>query len=406
MKNLFKKWISGEVNWTEEQQLRQSAKTDAFMAEAMEGYDAFPESDHAAKINELNQRVARLSKRERGLVFYLARVAAAAAIIGIIGSFFWLQNEVAKPKVLSDTIEKLETVKPLIPNKKSDNNFAEISDFETKNNNKQPVDNQLIVKNDLMKIESGSQQNSASKIPSVPISKYSAPSPKPEKALKKPTLSVPSNEVNLGKEKTPVSTAWKEVSKSTAFAKEEKRNVDLNRNKDAEFLDNTGVIEPVIAEQEKKKRIPTSEKERELLSEEEIIKAIADVEPPSSFGSSIESKKRQKKVTATKSKKKRSAINLEGTAVTPRPKGGFLRFERFLKKNTKYPQKAKEQGIEIEIEIQFYINKKGIPTNFSTTNKEDFGFEQEAIRLLKKGPKWKPVERDASYVFGFELKKE
>jgi len=39
MIDLLKKWLSGSVNWEEEKRLRKEAETDAFLADAMEGYD-------------------------------------------------------------------------------------------------------------------------------------------------------------------------------------------------------------------------------------------------------------------------------------------------------------------------------------------------------------------------------
>ena len=108
MKDLLKKWINGNVTWTEEKQLRQAAENDHFLAEAMEGYDAFPTTDHAAKIEQLKGRFRQPKKETKGMIITLSRVAAAAAIIGVIGTLFWVQNRLEEPAILSQQIEKRE----------------------------------------------------------------------------------------------------------------------------------------------------------------------------------------------------------------------------------------------------------------------------------------------------------
>jgi len=112
MKDLLKKWLNGGVTWSEEKKLRQAAEQDHFLAEAMEGYDAFPITDHAAKIKQLKGRFGSAKKEEKGLVFSLSRIAAAAAIIGVIGTFFWVQRAIEDPTAISQSIEEIEAPTP------------------------------------------------------------------------------------------------------------------------------------------------------------------------------------------------------------------------------------------------------------------------------------------------------
>jgi len=81
MKDLLKKWINGSGTWSEEQKLRQAAEKDHFLAEAMDGYDAFPITDHAAKIEQLKGRFRKPSKSKKGLVISLST--------GRSGSNYW-----------------------------------------------------------------------------------------------------------------------------------------------------------------------------------------------------------------------------------------------------------------------------------------------------------------------------
>ena len=64
MKNSLKKWLAGAATWEEEKKLRRAAANDDFLAEAMEGYDAFPNSNHSTNIDRLK---SRLSKKTNNL---------------------------------------------------------------------------------------------------------------------------------------------------------------------------------------------------------------------------------------------------------------------------------------------------------------------------------------------------
>ena len=97
----------------------------------------------------------------------------------------------------------------------------------------------------------------------------------------------------------------------------------------------------------------------------------------------------------------------EGISVTPslpRPKGGFTKFERYIKNNLRYPEEANKEGIEAEIEVRFFILEDGTLSDFQTLDNQNVGFEKEAIRLLKEGPIWKPSNSEGRYVVKFQLR--
>ena len=84
--------------------LRKAAQKDPFMADAIEGYEAFPEKNHRKQITTLNNRLTTRTQERKGLAFYLTRTAAAAVFIGLIGTFFWLQEEVNTQDSLTESI--------------------------------------------------------------------------------------------------------------------------------------------------------------------------------------------------------------------------------------------------------------------------------------------------------------
>jgi TonB family protein len=72
------------------------------------------------------------------------------------------------------------------------------------------------------------------------------------------------------------------------------------------------------------------------------------------------------------------------------PDKGRRNFERYLKRNLKYPDAAKENKIEGEVILVLTINTFGSITNIDVVQSLGYGCDQEAIRLIREGPDWVP----------------
>ena len=87
---------------------------------------------------------------------------------------------------------------------------------------------------------------------------------------------------------------------------------------------------------------------------------------------------------------------LQGTAVfevveeMPEFPGGVDAMMEYLQKELRYPESAKEKGIQGRVTVQFIIDKEGNVTNSKETRSVDKDMDAEAIRLVKAMPKWKP----------------
>lgn len=72
------------------------------------------------------------------------------------------------------------------------------------------------------------------------------------------------------------------------------------------------------------------------------------------------------------------------------PKGGLKKFYRYIGKNLKYPSQARRMGVEGKVYIQFVVEKDGSITDIKILKGIGSGCDEEAVRVLKKAPKWKP----------------
>ncbi|MFH2141460.1 MAG: energy transducer TonB [Bacteroidota bacterium] len=85
-------------------------------------------------------------------------------------------------------------------------------------------------------------------------------------------------------------------------------------------------------------------------------------------------------------------------SILPEFPGGEEELLKWIKKATKYPEIAKENGISGRVFIDFVINKQGKVTDVMLKNGVDPYLDAEAIRVVKLMPDWKPGFHNGDYV--------
>lgn len=104
-------------------------------------------------------------------------------------------------------------------------------------------------------------------------------------------------------------------------------------------------------------------------------------------------------------------ISAAAWALTPASfPGGNDGYQKYISENLKYPQAAKDNGIEGEVSVQFTVNTDGSIGNIRIKRMVDPDLEAEAIRLIKQMPAWtpatdngQPVESTAELNVAFSL---
>ena len=87
-------------------------------------------------------------------------------------------------------------------------------------------------------------------------------------------------------------------------------------------------------------------------------------------------------------------------AVSQQPEfpDGLEAMYKFLKKNLNYTSMAKENRISGTVFIQFVISKEGKIENAIVVRGIGGGLDQEALRVVKKMPTWKPGKHNGKAV--------
>ncbi len=70
--------------------------------------------------------------------------------------------------------------------------------------------------------------------------------------------------------------------------------------------------------------------------------------------------------------------------------GGNAAWNDFLSKNLRYPEFAKENNIQGRVTVKFVVNENGSVSDVSVVKGIGGGCDEEAIRVIKKVPSWKP----------------
>lgn len=107
-KELLRRWINGDITRAEEAQLFRLAQQDPFLKDALDGYQRFSKSDHAAKLKSIQRQLSGQEKR-RPVAIPLKWIAAAASILLAVGAAWLIIPESNKEKG-SESIAQQESL--------------------------------------------------------------------------------------------------------------------------------------------------------------------------------------------------------------------------------------------------------------------------------------------------------
>lgn len=78
--------------------------------------------------------------------------------------------------------------------------------------------------------------------------------------------------------------------------------------------------------------------------------------------------------------------------------GGESKMYEFILKNIKYPEMARENKIKGRVYVQFVVSKDGSLNKIKVLRGIGGGCDEEAVRIVKRMPKWKPGKQNGKTV--------
>ena len=100
--------------------------------------------------------------------------------------------------------------------------------------------------------------------------------------------------------------------------------------------------------------------------------------------------KEERKETVAQNRKVVSSLSRKDSTEIEEPEVGWSNYNTYAANNIQIPENVRPKNTRSEVELSFDIDKTGQPTNIKVIRSSQCKeCDQEAIRLLKEGPKWK-----------------
>lgn len=85
-----------------------------------------------------------------------------------------------------------------------------------------------------------------------------------------------------------------------------------------------------------------------------------------------------------------AVLTIGGVDEYPEFTGGAKAWSKYMERNLRYPSRAQEEGAAGKVFVSFVVEKDGSITDVSVIKGIGFGCDEEAIKVIKKSPLWKP----------------
>lgn len=343
-------YIRGFRKGKEAHRIELEAMKDPFLAESLEGYDLV-KGDHASTIEKLQQQVTTHSRSRYRLI--TGRSVAASLLVCIsIGGYFLIQNRSPHQQVACDEMGLSENIEVSVPE----------ADYAAALDSQKALPDKTVL---LSKIEN--KHDSPSALQTVSLSMT------PETKIVADEHYVIHNSMQE-KEKQIISTADRlpvmvqyyapdasDNSRRVSFQERGKLADTTNNPASTAFVKQSNKIDPY--------RLP------------ELSFTIIGLQPDTI-------------VTA-------QCQNHLLDNVSPKPLHGMRAYKKYLKDNIIYPADSLSKEIKGKVIVEFTVDVSGTPRNIIIKKSLCYAADQEAIRLVKNGPKWMPGNRKVSLTVTF-----
>lgn len=448
--DLLNRWLSGRITAREEQELDRHAQKDPFLAEALEGYRQHPEGEHAERVAKLK---ARFQQQERRRGFSVWRIAAAVAILVVAGIALWQVNtnsgqDLAQMETATEESDAEATERDLMPPASYDETTPTAAEPEiARTEDRQPVQSTPAAAPKAVPTP-----KAIPKKPAEVPDQYSenltpkAPATEPSKII----LADESLAEEIEAEEKPEATTAKRATAEGISAYDEAPAAAPAAPRPAVRAEDLYVVESEVLSQRRRNqeiggrirlndgtpvpgatiRLPgstrsavtdaegrfslTVPKDAEqlqvvYLDQNQLFKVgekdsfHLDPSLPS-LSEAVMARKESAQPLSLRTQRAKSMVDTAAMALSlPRPSIDTLAYRQYIQDNLRYPEAAKAAGISGTVILEFSFDPEGKPFNFFLRKSLGYGCDEEAMRLLREGPRWlAPDYATGSYLVRFE----
>jgi hypothetical protein len=433
-KDDIEKYINGKLTLAERHALEKKALSDPFLADALEGAEIAAAETFAADVNDLNQKILGQGKNRW---LWPLRIAASVIGVAVISTIVIYSTSDTTENLASNKEQKTQA--PAVQKNDSLNQASAESGDSDANESKPTEAEQKKSENLIAAIKDTKPQgkeNKASK--SVPLLA--------EKEVTSTPTSAGAGGVQSSQPTTPQSSTagpgiLSDTISATGLASTTTPIVDMILSAEERSSDDVAlpVAQPKLAREESRMKrasgtaLNTFEVSGIVRDQQgEPIPGVNIIAKGSAIGTTTDGEGRYslnltdmnqslvysfigyqpQEQPITESKKDKLDVNLEEDATQlsevvvtgygqrdnagepvvrlAEPMGGRKAYNQYLEDKKLYPQQALDNKVEGKVVIEFTVGITGVLSDFNVIRKIGFGCEEELIRLVKEGPKWRP----------------
>jgi TonB family protein len=327
-REILAKWINGSFRASDGRAMQEMTQQDADFREAMEGYTAFPEQDHAERLARMRKRLPQSEQPKPIFHTAFGKFSLAAASLALLFAAWWFLSPV-----------KVE--QPTLASAPSSTEISPTTEVQA------PVGNA-----DVVVAEPKEPESSLSK--TAPVTKPTVAKPEPSKTLANADVK-PNNDAAARSTATDAIVA--------AEVKEQPQTAA------AEVAAAPAAPAPMAQLEKEEAKVYSAKTEK--AKRKEPASAMASQSAPS-----FETDKKPTLPTD-----KEAALE---------PNGGWTRWDLYLMDALVYPKEAAERRIIGSVRLTFWIDDEGRPSQIRVARSLGYGCDEEALRLLMEGPVWSP----------------
>ncbi len=372
----FQRYHSGTMPANEMNELEKAALEDPFLADALEGY-----VNTTSFENDIEELRERLNKRKKKTVFSISsitksgwwRIAALFVVVAGAGYFFYRINYSGKENLITKNDSKSLTEKTNSAALSNTDSVAENNDVAFENHQvrrfeeKQKTTLPVVPKTDEQILANKEKSNHRSDV-AIQSKKDFAYS----EINKIEATGKQNDSSGLPKEKI---TGENDVPGASAAIKDKKNKEVLTDSTGESLLASADSNATVTATGYESKKIKLKRNEQQ---------AIAINKNNANDAVSNSSKQEIKKEPSTPLNELQGKV--AGVNITPLSNNKD--FDQYIKDSTSPVYNEDHELQKGEVELSFTINKLHRPENIKVIRSSCKACEEEAIRLLKKGPDW------------------
>jgi outer membrane biosynthesis protein TonB len=396
----FLRYLKGEMKGKERNSLERELQADPFAGEAMEGYGSVTAEEAENDMRKLGSMLGRRTRRKNRTVFY--RIAASVAVLMVISSVFLVVENRSRRvvNIPAGEIAELEipAAEPVIAEE----------DARQEEESKVPAtaDEQKKEARQIKHEDKEEQVSDKALIKTEPADK---PPVKTDRlaAVSDEVVSVARENASDRIARAPAAAAQTRRTRAAESVTEKRTSGVVLSSEDSLPVPGASVMikgttSGVVTDLEGRYSIPVPENGRNVTlvasfigMKTQELEATADT--PAEIMLTPDQASLSEIVVVGYGSRKSAYDEAEEGYSAPRPIIGKAAYDRYLSENIRRPDSA-SAGQRVVVVAGFRIRTDGSTDSIRIIRSPDSRFSEEAIRLIKSGPGWKPAEMNGKMI--------